>query len=178
MSVGVFGLGSVLQSDDGVGPSAVRLLAAAYTFPPEVEVLDLGTPGPHLHPHLENRRAVILIDTVRAEGKAGDLRLYRREDLTGLTAAGPRTGPHDPGLGEALATLDFLGHRPEVLLVGVVPGSVEAGTELSPGVEAALPEIERRVLTELERLGLPASSRTPPEEPDLWWKKDAAAKTS
>ena len=169
MNVGVFGLGSVLMGDDGVGPSVVRRLAAACAFPPGVELLDLGTPGPHLHPHFENRDAVILIDTVKARGKPGEIRTYRRDQLRGT--AGPRTGPHDPGLGEALATLEFLGHAPELLLVGVIPARVEAGTELSSEVERALPAIEAQVLAELERLGLPARAREEPGEPDLWWMR-------
>ena len=171
MNVAVVGLGSVLMGDDGVGPTVIARLAAAYEFPAAVEVVDLGTPGPHLHPHFEGRDAVVLVDTVRASGEPGELRLYRRDDLDLLTASGPRTGPHDPGLGEALATLRFLGHRPEVLLIGVLPESTEAGTELGPAVEAALPEIERKVLSELERLGHPATVRSSPAKPDLWWKR-------
>ncbi len=169
MNVGVFGLGSVLMSDDGVGPSVVHRLAAACDFPPGVELLDLGTPGPHLHPHFENRDAVILIDTVRADGEAGEVRLYRRHDLA--AGGGPRVGPHDPGLGEALATLEVLGQAPEFLLIGVIPARLEAGTELSPEVERALPAIEGQVLAELERLGFEATPRAEPREPDLWWMR-------
>ena len=170
-AVAVVALGSVLRRDDGVGPTVVRRLRARYSLPAEVEALDLGTPGPLLHCHLENRVALVLIDTVRADDEPGKLRCYRGEDLASPTAAGPRTGPHDPGLAEALATLDLLGQRPQVLLIGVIPSSLEAGTELSAEVEAALPEVERRILVELERLGHPATARIRPETPDLWWKR-------
>lgn len=162
-------MGSVLMQDDGFGPFAVRMLLARYDFPQEVMAEDLGTPGLHLTPVMESLEGVIIIDTVKAEGEVGDVRLYRRETLMRLPA-GPRASPHDPGLHETLLMLDMAGRSPrEFLLVGVIPGPVQAGTEISASVRTALPEVERVVLTELSRLGHKVTKRDPPAAPDLWW---------
>ena len=80
---------------------------------------------------------MIVVDTVKVDGRVGDVHLYRRDSLMRLPA-GPRTSPHDPGLHETLLTLDMLGRAPqEFLLVGAVPGEVRAGTEISQDLESA-----------------------------------------
>ncbi len=43
--VSVIGLGNVFLGDDGFGPLAVETFRCQYACGPEVEVLDLGTPG-------------------------------------------------------------------------------------------------------------------------------------
>jgi hydrogenase maturation protease len=82
--------------------------------------------------------------------------------------------PHDPGVKEALLTLEFSGNGPEdVLLVGVVPEKVGSHVGLSGPVRSALEEVEAEVVRELERLGHRVEPRDPPEEPDIWWERDA-----
>jgi hydrogenase maturation protease len=167
----VIALGSVLMSDDGLGSVVLGLLASRYDFPDEVELLDLGTPGPDLGDYMRDLDGVIVVDTVQARGRPGELKTYRRDEI--LAPGVPlRMSPHDPGLAEAILTLDLEGSGPrEALLVGVIPALVELGTELSPPVAEAIPGIEREVLRELERLGLPATEKAVPDRPDLWWRR-------
>lgn len=170
MRIAVLGLGNVLQGDDGAGATVVQRLAARYRFEPEIRLEDLGTPGLHLHPLLADLDAVILVDTVLAEDAPGTVRCYRSEDLT-RQGASPRMSPHDPGLIETLERLELLDSAPEELcVVGVVPEKCDAGVELSAVVEAALPEAERKVVDELERLGVRTSKRRPPATANLWWR--------
>lgn len=169
MSIAIVGLGNVLMGDDGLGPHVLRALESAYTFDDGVALLDLGTPGLDLIPHLMDADAVIVVDTVKSAGTPGELRLYRRDQLLGRTLA-PRVTPHAPGLHETLLTLDLLGRGPrEVLLVGVVPGPVELGLGLSAPVKAAVPAALAAVLGEVERMGHAAARREVPVEPDAWW---------
>ena len=173
MKIAALGLGNVLQGDDGLGPTVVRRLLAAFEFRPEIRIEDLGTPGLHLHPLLADLDAVVLVDTVLGDGEPGTISIYRREELLGAPA-GVRTSPHDPGLVETLEALDFAGTAPkEVSVVGVVPGDTGAGVALSPKVERSLPDVEAAVLAELDRLGVRASPREPARPPDLWWRRDA-----
>lgn len=175
--IAVLGLGNVLVGDDCLGPYAVRRLEARFRFPGDVLLEDLGTPGLDLTPWVTGREAVILIDTVKADGKPGDVRLYRREDLN--LAPTPRLSPHDPGLVEALALADLAGTAPEsFLLVGVIPESLGPAPGISPPVEAALDEVEEAVLRELARLGVTPSPRRPPLEPDLWWLQPPGGRVS
>ena len=95
--VAVFGLGNVLMRDDALGPRVIGLLQSRYDFPDGVSLVDLGTPGLDLHPHLEEIDAAIIVDTIRAQGDAGETRLYRRDEIL-RHAPGQRLSPHDPGL--------------------------------------------------------------------------------
>ncbi len=167
----VVGMGNVLMGDDGLGPHAVRLLEARYLFPPEVSVLDVGTPGLDLVPYVADTEALVVVDTVRATGAPGEVRLYRRDQILRHPPQ-PRVSPHDPGLKETLLSLEFAERGPrEVLLVGVIPEGTAQGAPMSDTVRRALPAVMAAVLAELARLGCPASPRPEPLEPDLWWER-------
>lgn len=169
--IAVLGLGNVLLGDDAVGPYAVRLLESRFSFPPGVSVEDVGTPGLDLHPYLAEADVLILIDTVRAEGRPGELRCYRREEVL-RHAPVARVGPHDPGVKQALLSLEFAGGGPaEVYLIGVIPTRVDHRIGLSDEVLAALPSVLDAVVAELERLGAGPALRVPPATPDLWWER-------
>lgn len=173
--VAVFGLGNVLMGDDALGPTVVRTLQANWTFPEDVEVEDLGTPGLDLHPHLTGRDVVVLVDTVRSDGPPGTVRVY---DKSALLQNPPRTrtSPHDPGVLETLMGLEFAGVGPrEVVLVGVVPGEVGYELGLTTQVRDAVPEIERTVVRILEERGVPVERRPDgPRDPELWWEAPPA----
>src|SRR5436853_927958 len=110
------------MGDDGLGPAAVRAFEAEYVVPPEVEVVDLGTPGLDLLPWLADVDRVILVDTVKSDRPPGTVRLYDKADIM-RHAPMQRIGPHDPGVKDALFALEFAGRAPrEVLLIGVVAG--------------------------------------------------------
>ena len=169
--IAVLGLGNVLQGDDALGPYVAELLIATYEFPPGVTVLDAGTPGLDLTPYIAGLEALIVVDAVRATGAPGELRSYRRAEL--LEKPPPqRLSPHDPGLKECLLALELIGQSPgEVLLVGVIPGTVETSVGLTAAVKEGVPGVAAAVLAELSRLGVPARRREPPGVPDFWWEK-------
>ncbi|MDT8436833.1 MAG: hydrogenase maturation protease [Gemmatimonadota bacterium] len=173
--VTVFGLGNVLMRDDGLGPFAIRTFAAAWDVPAGVEVLDAGTPGLELSTILEDCGAIVVVDTVRADGPPGSLRLYRRDDVLRHPPA-QRITPHDPGLKETLLLLELQGESPpEVLVVGVIPERVDYGVGLTDAVRAAVPGVVDAVVTELRRLGHAPAPRDPPGDPDIWWEEGGAA---
>ena len=168
--VGVIGLGNVLMGDDAFGPWVVQTLLAEYDFPEDVAVEDLGTPGLDLTPWVTDLDALVLVDTVRSDAPAGTVTLYRRDDLLKHPPQ-TRLSPHDPGVKEALLTAEFAGRGPrEVLLVGAVPETTAMGVGLSPVLRAAVPLAAGEVLRELGRLGLPATPRSGPRSPDVWWE--------
>ncbi len=167
--VRVIGLGNVLMGDDGLGPWVIHHLESHYTFPPRVSVLDAGTPGGDLIPYLHGAEVLILVDTVKAQGAPGELRTYRKEDILRHPPQ-PRVSPHDPGLKEALLTLDFSGGGTEhVYLVGIIPGPIEKTVQLAPAVRAAIPAAAAEVVAELERIGCPPAPRPHPSTDPPWW---------
>lgn len=170
----VIGLGNVLMADDAFGPYVIHDLTSAYEFPPEVSLIDVGTPGLDLTPYLMHARKLIVVDTVRSDGPPGSVRLYRKDDIL-RHAPVPRLGPHDPGLKETLLALDFDGSGPdEVLLVGVIPERTIASPGLSPRVRAAVGQAALEVLLELARLGAMVRSRPEPVTSPPWWEQPVA----
>jgi hydrogenase maturation protease len=172
--IAVIGIGNVLTGDDAVGPHVVKVLEARYVLPPDVQVLDAGTPGYDLTSFLADAEAVVLVDAVKAKGGPGEVLVYDKE---GLIKKPPplAMSPHEPGVREALMNAEFMGVAPKVVrLVGVIPETVATGIGLSEAVRAAVPLAVARVLRELEALGVRAVERTPPGTPDLWWEKPRA----
>lgn len=168
--VAVLGLGNILMQDDAFGPHVIHALEAGWTFPEDVDVLELGTPGFDLVPYMTGRRAVILVDTAITDGPPGTVRLYRRDALLKV-APSPRPSAHQPTVLETLLTLEFSGSCPEdVLLVGVVPKSCEKGTWMSAELHGAVPEACEQVVRELARLGIEAKPRSSPVEAQVWWE--------
>jgi hydrogenase maturation protease len=170
MTALVLGLGNVLMGDDAFGPSVIAALQAEYAFPPAVDVMDGGTPGLNLAPVLMDRGAVIVVDTVKGEGRPGELRYYRKPDLLRRPPA-PRYGPHEPALADLLAGLDLAGCGPEeVYLVGAIPGEISGGIRLSEPLRQAIPGAVRAVVEELGRLGLRLEARARPACAAAWWE--------
>jgi hydrogenase maturation protease len=167
----VMGLGNVLMGDDAFGPTVARTLEARFDLPPGVSALDVGTPGLDLMPYLLGVKSLVVVDTVASQDPPGTVKTYRKEEILKAPIQ-PRVNPHDPGLKEALHTLDFAGQCPgDVLLVGVVPANLERGLALSPAVQNSVDAALGEILKELDRLGVAAVPREGALDPDLWWRK-------
>ena len=167
----VLGMGSVLMRDDGVGPSALAALAARYELPAEVELLDIGTPGPELAHRIGGYDSLVVFDALRIEAPPGTVRCLTREEILAAPLLNPRLSPHDPGLREALLSAEFFGEAPpRVLLVGIVPRQIELGTDLSPEVAAALPAAAEAAADELARTGFVVAARPEPQPLATWWR--------
>jgi len=167
--VAVLGMGNVLLSDDGAGPAVVARIEAERLIPEGIEVADIGTPGLDLVPHLAGREAVILVDTVAAEGTPGDLRLYGRDEIASALRTN-RLSPHDPGLAESMATLELAGEDPRfIAVVGIIPADTSTGIGLSTPVEEAVGRAAEEVVRLLEaELGISLPRRAEPRSPRSW----------
>jgi hydrogenase maturation protease len=173
--VRVLGMGNVLMGDDALGPWVVEELEAGWDFPEGVSLTDIGTPGLDLTPYLAGAETVLLVDTVRADGPPGTIRVYSRQQLLSRPP-GPRVSPHDPGLTEALFALTLAGCAPrDVVLIGVVPGVVAKGVGLSEGVRASVGLAAREVVRRLQDLGLPPQRKSRAAATAPWWERPAAA---
>jgi hydrogenase maturation protease len=170
MQVGIIALGSIIMGDDAFGAYVLQHLKANYDFPPEIELLELGTPGPEFVNYMAQFDAVIVLDAVKATGDPGEVRLYRQQEIAKILPS-LRLSPHDPSLRDALLAADFIGDAPkEVLLVGVIPSEVELQTTLSDPVMSSIPEVEGSVISELRRLGFEPEKLSQPRELDIWWE--------
>jgi hydrogenase maturation protease len=155
----VLGLGNVLCGDDGVGAVAVHLLQRRYRAPAGVSVLDGGTLGLSLLPHLEQARDAILVDAIRAEGAPGSFVRLEGDEVAPAVAA--RLSVHQVGVLDLLDAARWRGLLPErLVLLGLVPESLHLGVGRTRAVEAALPLLVDQVVSEAAALGHPFVARS------------------
>lgn len=133
----ILGIGNCLLTDDGVGVHAARLLS--QDPPPYTQVLEVGTDFLSALPWLEKAHTVLAIDAMDAGGAPGSLYHCTGRDLAQRNTGGSQ---HEWDLMALLPWLDPA-LRPSVYFLGVQPARLEFGLELSPLVQAALPEITR-----------------------------------
>lgn len=158
----VLGLGNVLCGDDGLGAVAVHLLQRRYQAPDGALVLDGGTLGLSLLPTLEEARDAILVDAIRADGAPGTFVRLEGEDVAPAVAA--RLSVHQVGVLDLLEAARWRGrYPPRLVLLGLVPESLELGVGRTPEVEAALPRLVETIVAEAAALGHVFVARTADE---------------
>ncbi|MEO8036419.1 MAG: hydrogenase maturation protease [Acidobacteriota bacterium] len=149
MKTAIYGIGNILLGDDGVGPAVINHLSSHFQFDDDVTIEDLGTPSLDLPNYLAGYDRVIFVDAVAADAAPGSIRLYSREEIV-AAPTGIRISPHEPSINDALIVLDFAGGAPrQVLLVGIVPETLENGMTLSPAVAQVVPLAALTVLAAL-----------------------------
>jgi hydrogenase maturation protease len=150
----IYGIGNVLLGDDGVGPAVARFLDTNFDFPDNVVVEDLGTPSLDLPGYLLGHDGVIFIDAVAVDEPPGTICRFTRQEIVAVEP-GIRISPHEPSINDALIVLDFAGTAPrDVVLIGIVPATLEGGVSLSASVAAAVPRAAAAVLEELATRGI------------------------
>lgn len=153
MAILVLGLGNLLMTDDALGGQAIRALEQHYRFPEEVTLLDGGTLGLDLLPHLEGIERLLVVDALQMGGPPGEL--YRLEGDAVPRAFANKLSVHQMGLQDLLAVAELQGTLPATLVVwGVQPESIAMGTDLSPSVRAVFPELLAQLVSELKQWGI------------------------
>ena len=154
----VLGLGNVLCADDGLGVVAVARLADSFEVPEGVEALVGGTLGLSLLPYVEEAEKLILIDAVRIDEPAGSPVRLDGEDVG--PAIAHRLSPHQVGVAELMDAARLRGRHPrDVVLLGLVPETLETRLGLSDSLASAVPALVERVAEEADRLGHPLRRR-------------------
>jgi hydrogenase maturation protease len=154
----ILGAGNLLLSDEGFGVHFIRYLEQHHILPPNVELFDAGTLGLMIGQKLEEAERVYIIDVVDAPGTPGTCIRYTKEDFL-LERIPIKLSPHQIGVQEMLLVSSLRGRCPEeIFLLGIIPCSVEPGTELSPLLQQRLPELAAKLVLEL-------SVRNPPSRP-------------
>jgi hydrogenase maturation protease len=135
----VAGLGNYLLRDDGIGVHAVKALQQSPL--PGVIVAEVGTAVLSALHLFEWAEKILAIDAMQAGGTPGTIYAFGVEDAAG---PGLQASLHELNL---LAALRFLPRqaKPEILVVGIEPETIDYGLDLSPAVAAALPELTRDV---------------------------------
>lgn len=144
----VLGIGNILLRDEGIGVRVVETLQT-MELPSTVETLDGATAGIDLLDALADRRKVIVIDAVHADGPPGTVLRFSPDQI------GPQQhvalSLHQVGFLEALRATRVIGCPPEqVVIFGIRPKTVEYGLQLSEQISEAIPKLIELVMSELE----------------------------
>jgi len=140
--------------DDGVGPAVIARLRDSYVAAAGSLLLDGGTLGLSLLPHIEDADEVILVDAVAADAPAGTL--VRLEGADVGPAVATRLSPHQVGVADLLQGARWHDREPaRLMLLGIVPESIELGVGLSAPAMRSLPGLVSLVCAEARACGFP-----------------------
>lgn len=131
----IVGLGNCLLCDDGVGVHAVRKLMSE--IPEDALAVEVGVDVFSAIPWLERAPRVLAIDAMDAGGLPGTIYRCGASDIQ---VVGVRASLHELGL---LAILEFIPKPrwPEIHILGVQPGTIAYGMEMTAALQAALPQV-------------------------------------
>jgi hydrogenase maturation protease len=144
----VLGLGNLIHSDDGLGVHAIRCLQEDQRVAAGVTLLDGGTQGLSLLPHISGFPQILVIDAVDVGEPPGTIVRFDGNVLKGLPG---KPTVHQLGFADIMVAMELLGEPPDELVVlGAQPMSTEWGTELTPSVQSALPPLLDAVIAQLD----------------------------
>jgi hydrogenase maturation protease len=147
-AVAVLGLGNLVHTDDGVGVHAIHHLQRDPRVPASAVLLDGGTQGLSLLPHISGYPRLLVVDAVDAGEPPGTLLRFEGKALDGLPG---KASVHQLGFADLMVAMKLLGEPPEeVVVLGVQPMSTEWGAELTPLVENALHPLIEAVIAQLK----------------------------
>ncbi len=165
----ILGIGNVLQRDDGIGIKILSYIDAQYRFPENVELVDAGTCGATLNTAIVDKQWLVIIDALNVPGDPGEIRILAGESFINRPAQ-TKMSPHQVGFLDLIQLMRMEGTGPDDLeLVGIIPGDLENGIDISPEVEQTIEPVIKMVLELLEKRGISPEKRDPPGDPDLWW---------
>jgi hydrogenase maturation protease len=148
----ILGLGNLICADDGLGVTAVHCLLELYEAPEGVRILDGGTQGLALLPYVEDADRVILVDAIRDDAAPGSFVRLDGDEVAPAVAA--RLSVHQIGVADLLDGASWRERFPKSLvLLGLVPESVELRFGLSAAVKPQLPKLVDQVVAEARNLG-------------------------
>jgi hydrogenase maturation protease len=149
----VLGLGNLVHSDDGVGVHAIRRLQHDERVPAGVELLDGGTQGISLLPHVSGCDCLLVLDAIDAGKPPGTVLRMPGGTLEGLPG---KSSVHQLGFADLFVVMKLLQDvPPEVTILGVQPSSTEWSSQLSPQVKEAMPELINLAVAQIKFWQMP-----------------------
>jgi hydrogenase maturation protease len=156
MRIVVVGIGNALRSDDGAGVYAADHLRVAAGGAPDVTVLDGGTLSFSLLPHLDATSALIALDTARHGAAPGSICIREGSAFDDFVSRSGRS-TSELRLADLIYAARLAGRLPaRRVFIGIEPGRVDWGLELTPAVAAALPRCVKSAFDYIARWRQPA----------------------
>ena len=151
--VTILGVGNVILRDEGFGVRVAEYLDAHYEFPENVQIVDGGTLGIELTQYITGTNKLLVIDSINGGAEPGTLFRFHNDAV--MDHFQEKVSAHEVGIQDVLALLTVAGHKiPEVIVIGAQPYDLEAGVELSDGMQKLLPQVVAQALDELKAWGI------------------------
>lgn len=164
----VLGIGNILLHDDGVGVWAAEKLRCEFRFPESVTIIEGGTLGLDLLPHLDGVARLLIVDAVRRGRAPGEL--VRLEGKEVPVVLGQKLSAHQVGVQDLLAGAQLMGLEfSNLVLWGIEPELLGPGTGFSSSVADALPSLMTNVIEELARWDLAGRPCGEDLSSPIWW---------
>lgn len=147
----ILGCGNTLVGDDGVGIRVIERLQR-LKLSPNVEIIDAGVGGLAILSWIEDADKVIIVDAVQT-GNEPPGTVYEFTDKEMPPSNMFMLSLHDLNLVDTLNVGRIVQKMPdEIVIIGVEVNRVAEFTkELTPEVEAAIPEVIDLVLKEINK---------------------------
>jgi hydrogenase maturation protease len=149
----VLGIGNTLLTDEALGIQAVERFAAMYRVPDHVQLIDGGTSAMELLDVVADCELLIVVDALLANSTPGSVVRLAADAVPVFFRT--KLSPHQVGLSDLLASLEFAGQSPRTtVILGIEPADMRLGLELTPIVEAHMPELVGMIAAELRGAGI------------------------
>lgn len=156
MRIVVLGIGNIILSDEGIGVRAVEAFQDRYRLPEDALAIDGGTSSMEMLDELSDLDLLIVLDTIVAGKAPGTVIRLAGDEVPVFFRR--KLSPHQIGLSDVLASLEFLGSAPkDMVVIGVQPVTLELGLELSPIVAEKIPQMVALAAAEFAARGIELS---------------------
>ncbi len=117
----VLGIGNLLWADEGFGVRAVEEFSRRYVCDERVRIMDGGTQGLYLLPHVQEATRLLVFDAIDYGLEPGTMKVILDGDVPAYMGA-KQMSLHQTGFQDVLAAAQLTGHYPSSLvLIGVQP---------------------------------------------------------
>ncbi len=157
----ILGMGNVLMQDEGVGVRAVEELENLYHIPDQVTVMDGGTTGMELFEPIRQCDHLLVADAINTGDPYGSLVRIANDEIPAFFQT--KLSNHQLGLSDLLGLLTLKDEVPKsVVIVGMVPHSLENKLGLTPEAAAGLDAMVAMLVAEVAELGIELHQRSEP----------------
>ena len=164
----VLGIGNVLWADEGFGVRAVEEFGRRYDCGERVTILDGGTQGLYLLPHVQEAARLLVFDAIDYGLEPGTMKVVLDDDVPSYMGA-KQMSLHQTGFQDVLAAAKLTGRAPQhIVLIGVQPVELkDYGGSLRDPVRAQVGPAVEQAAGWLRRWGVEVAPRQQPAEPGL-----------
>jgi hydrogenase maturation protease len=153
MRVGIIGVGNPLRKDDGIGIILLeKIIEKKNELPSNIEYIDGGTGGMNLLHMLALFDVALIIDAVNFNGRPGESKLFKSEDVCGKEPS-INMSTHETDILKIINLSKKLGEIPDELFIfGIQPKDVSQGNTLSPELQHAIESLTSNLQNEITNI--------------------------